>query len=142
MIFSVILLLVGLSSWLPLTLILLGLMGASGIVFTASANTGLQMSTPGELRGRVMSLYFLLFAGTTPIGGFLVGVLAARFGVQPTVALMGVFCIVGVAGAMAYAWWAKSRTRQPLVAAYGTPAPAAAPQPDTTQARNEVQAAR
>lgn len=104
LIFSVILLLVGFSSSLPLTLVLLALMGAVGIIFTATANTRLQMSAPGELRGRVLSLYFLLFAGTTPIGGFLVGVLAARYGVQTTVALMGILCIVGVAGAIIYAW--------------------------------------
>ncbi len=107
-IFSALLLLVGLSSWLPLTLVLLCLMGGIGVVYTASANTGLQLSAPGELRGRVMSLYFLLFAGTTPIGGFLVGVLAARLGVQPTVSLMGGISLVGVAAASVYAWRAKS----------------------------------
>lgn len=122
LLFSVMLLLVGLSSWLPLTLVLLGLMGAVGIVFTASANTRLQISAPGELRGRVLSLYFLLFAGTTPIGGFLVGVLAARFGVQPTVALMGVLCFLGVAGAILYAWRVAARTPQPM-AVLGTPPP-------------------
>jgi len=103
MVFSILLLLVGLSSWLPLTLLLLGLMGAVGIVFTSSANTRLQLTAPGELRGRVLSLYFLLFAGTTPLGGFLVGVLAARLGVQPTVVLMGALCIVGVAAAAVFA---------------------------------------
>jgi len=115
MVFSILLLLVGLSSWLPLTLLLLGLMGAVGIVFTSSANTRLQLTTPGELRGRVLSLYFLLFAGTTPLGGFLVGVLAARLGVQPTVVLMGAFCIAGVAAAAVFAR-ARSqgaRERQP-----------------------------
>lgn len=110
LLFSLMLLLTGLSSWLPMTLILLGLMGATGIIFTANANTGLQMSTPGELRGRVMSLYFLLFAGTTPIGGFLVGFLSERLGVQPTVTLMGVLCVTGVIMAILYAW----RTRVAL----------------------------
>ena len=115
MAFSILLLLVGLSSWLPLTLLLLGLMGAVGIVFTSSANTRLQLTAPGELRGRVMSLYFLLFAGTTPLGGLLVGVLAARLGVQPTVALMGALCITGVAAATVFARLRSqgSRDRRP-----------------------------
>jgi MFS family permease len=101
--FSVVLLLVGLSPWLPLTLALLVLLGAASIVFSASANTRLQLTAPAELRGRVMSLYFLLFAGTTPIGGFLVGVLATRMGVGPTTVLFGAICLLGVAGASLFA---------------------------------------
>ena len=42
-----------------------------------------------------MSLYLLLGVGTTPIGGFLVGVLSAWFGVQPTIVLMGAGCLEG-----------------------------------------------
>ncbi len=101
--FSAFLLLVGVSTHLPTTLLLLGMMGVTGIIYTASANTSLQLGTPGELRGRVMSLYFLLFAGTTPIGGFLVGVLSARFGIQITVIVFGMVCILGIISASIYA---------------------------------------
>jgi MFS family permease len=97
--FAALLVLVGLSTWLPVTLALLVALGVASIVFSAGANTSLQRKAPNELRGRVMSLYFLLFAGTTPIGGFLVGVLSARFGVQPTVVLMGLICAAGVGSA-------------------------------------------
>ena len=113
LIFSVLLVLVGLSRWLPITLALLVLMGAVGIIYTASSNTSLQLRAPGALRGRVMSLYFLLFAGTTPIGGFLVGVLTAHVGVQPTIVLMGSICLVGVALASLYAWLTRSGSSQP-----------------------------
>lgn len=99
LLFSVVLALVGVSTWLPLTLGLLVILGIASITFSSSANTRLQMSAPDELRGRVMSLYFLLFAGTTPFGGMLVGVLAARFGVQPTVVTLGTLCLMGAAGA-------------------------------------------
>jgi MFS family permease len=101
--FSVVLILVGLSPSLPLTLGLLVVLGATGIVFTSGANTRLQLAAPGPLRGRVMSLYFLLFAGTTPIGSMVVGVLASHAGVPPTVMLMGLLCLAGVAGANLYA---------------------------------------
>ncbi|MGH2408765.1 MAG: hypothetical protein ACRDGS_00210, partial [Chloroflexota bacterium] len=47
-------------------------------------------------RGRVMSLYFLLFAGTTPIGAGAIGLLAAQLGVQAAVVLMGIVCLIGV----------------------------------------------
>ena len=129
--FSVVLLLVGLSPWLPLTLALLVLLGAASIVFSASANTRLQLTAPSELRGRVMSLYFLLFAGTTPIGGFLVGVLATRMGVGPTTVLFGVICLCGVAGASLFA--RRIHTREATaaeVAARGGAAPLGAPSAD------------
>lgn len=101
-VFSLVLALVGISNWLPLTLGLLVLLGITSIAFSSSANTRLQMSAPNELRGRVMSLYFLLFAGTTPIGGMLVGLLAAHAGVQPTVVVLGAACLLGVAGTALY----------------------------------------
>jgi predicted MFS family arabinose efflux permease len=101
--FSIVLMLVGISTWLPLTLGLLVILGGAGIVFSSSANTRLQLSVPNELRGRIMSLYFLLFAGTTPIGGILVGVLAAHFGVRPTVVLFGLLCGLGIGGTAVFA---------------------------------------
>ena len=48
--------------------------------FTAIANTTLQMVSPHHLRGRVMSVYMLVFNGTTPIGNLFTGVLATPFG--------------------------------------------------------------
>jgi MFS family permease len=116
LVFSILLVLVGLSRWLPITLVLLVLMGAVGIIYTASSNTSLQLRSPGALRGRVMSFYFLLFAGTTPIGGFLVGVLTARIGVQSTIILMGGICLLGVALASLYAWLTMSGPSEPPVA--------------------------
>ncbi|MBA3824056.1 MAG: MFS transporter [Ktedonobacterales bacterium] len=116
-IFSLLLMAIGFSPSLPLTLVLLVLMGIAGIVYTASSNSNLQMNTPGPLRGRVMSLYILLFMGTTPIGGFLVGVLSARIGVQPTIVLMGAICLVGVVAACGYAWLSgRVRARNTIVA--------------------------
>ncbi len=101
--FSILLILVGLSSWLPLTLGLLVVLGIASIVFSSSANTRLQLAAPGPLRGRVMSLYFLLFAGSTPIGSLVVGFLAAAIGVQPSVILMGAICLAGVGGTLLFA---------------------------------------
>jgi MFS family permease len=103
LLFSILLMAVGLSDDLPATLLLLAAMGGAGIVYTSSSNTRLQSLTPGPLRGRVMSLYLLLGVGTTPIGGFLVGVLSARFGVQLTIALMGAGCLLGIIAVIAYA---------------------------------------
>lgn len=108
--FSLLLIGVGLSHALPLTLALLAALGVASIVFSASANTRLQLATPPELRGRVMSLYFLLFAGTTPIGGFLVGVLSSRIGVPGTTVLFGGACLLGVAAASLFAFKGRPTT--------------------------------
>jgi len=43
--------------------------GAGAISMMATANTTLQLAVPDELRGRVMSVYTTVFAGTSPIGG-------------------------------------------------------------------------
>jgi hypothetical protein len=43
--------------------------GAGAILMTASANSAMQLAAPDALRGRVMSVYTTVFAGSTPIGG-------------------------------------------------------------------------
>jgi len=101
-VFSLLLILVGLSHWYALTLVLLMLMGVFGIIFTASANTRLQLISPGHLRGRIMSLYVLLFAGTTPVGAFLLGNVAEKLGVQQALVLFGILSATGVALAVLY----------------------------------------
>ncbi len=73
--------------------------GFSQIVFMTSCNTTLQISAPDELRGRVMGLYALVFAGMTPIGALLMGVAAERWGVQAACAAgggMGVLLVVSL----------------------------------------------
>lgn len=55
---------------------LLALAGWSMISFSASANTTVQMNTPDQYRGRVMSVYTLVFGGTTPFGSLFAGSIA------------------------------------------------------------------
>jgi MFS family permease len=90
------------SSWLVL-LPLLVLLGGFSILFSSSANVHLQVVTPPALRGRVMSIYTLLFLGSTPIGSMVVGTLAEHQGVQVAISEMALVCIAGVAAAAVYA---------------------------------------
>ena len=71
---------IALSPWYLLTFVCLMGLGASLVIITASANTIVQMTVPDYLRGRVMSIYMLVFAGTTPIGSLFVGWLASVAG--------------------------------------------------------------
>ncbi len=63
-----------------LSLALIAAVGFSQIAFSAIANTTLQTVSPDYLRGRVMSVYMIVFAGTTPIGNLFIGALADWFG--------------------------------------------------------------
>ena len=61
----------------------------------ACSNTLIQTMVPDQLRGRVMSLYSMMFMGMAPIGALLGGTFAHRLGAPLTVAIGGVACIVG-----------------------------------------------
>jgi predicted MFS family arabinose efflux permease len=93
---------VALSESYSVTLILLMFVGAANIVFATTANTSLQLATPDHLRGRVMALFMLLVAGSTPIGASFTGLVAGQFGVQTAVALLSVLCLVGVSAGFLY----------------------------------------
>jgi len=86
-----------------LTLGLLVLLGFASVFFTANAQTLLQLAAPDELRGRIMSLYTLLFLGTTPIGSSFAGAVAERWGVQAAVGAAAALCWVGVLAGFTYA---------------------------------------
>lgn len=100
--FSILLGVVAFSHVFVVSAILLAVLGAAGIVFTTSNTTLLQLLSPDELRGRVMSLSVLLIAGTTPIGGFLIGALSAQLGVQAALLFCAALCLAGVVGALLY----------------------------------------
>jgi MFS family permease len=72
--------LVALAPGLSVALALLPLVGAASVTFSAAVNTTLQLSVQPHLRGRVMAIYAMVFVGTTPIGGPLVGWLCQSAG--------------------------------------------------------------
>lgn len=102
--FSILLGAVALSPVFALSGVLLVALGFMGITFTTTANTLLQLTVPDALRGRVVSLYFLLFAGSTPIGGLLIGTASRAFGVPVALLLCALLCALGLGGAVVYRW--------------------------------------
>jgi MFS family permease len=60
--------------------------GTGMILFTVSANSSVQLATPDRLRGRVMSIYTLVFAGMSPLGALVAGGLMSQLG--PRVGVM------------------------------------------------------
>jgi MFS family permease len=104
LVFSILLGAVAISTNFVLSGALLVTLGFAGILFSTSANTLLQLAVPDELRGRVLSLYMLLFAGSTPIGGLLIGSLSNVIGVAETLVICAGLCLLGVGGALVYRW--------------------------------------
>src|SRR5258708_3542130 len=80
----------------------MGLIGFFGIIFTTSTNTLLQLSVTDSMRGRVMSLNVLLFIGSTPIGGFLTGLLSEKLSVPIALFICALVCVAGVMAAIVY----------------------------------------
>jgi MFS family permease len=101
----------GFSSLLPLSMVLLAIVGWSTVAIGATTNTIIQLTVPDALRGRVMSVYTTVFAGATPIGSLLMGGLASRAGVTATMALAGIVTVVFTALA---AVWGIRRQHLPL----------------------------
>ena len=77
---------VALTRSFPISLVGMFGIGAGGIAMAATGNTMIQLAVPDELRGRVMSVYTTVFAGSAPIGGLLFGWIASRAG--PSSALL------------------------------------------------------
>jgi len=72
------LILTGLTRIYALSGIALAITGFFFIMFTSNANSELQMHTDSEHLGRVMSVYTLVFAGSTPIGNLYAGIIAQK----------------------------------------------------------------
>jgi MFS family permease len=111
--------------WISFTILI-----ASGFTmmmqFTAT-NTLIQAMVPDQLRGRVMSLYSMMFLGMSPIGSLLAGALADRIGAPVTVAIGGLAsCLGGLA--FARKWPSMRGPARELVAAQGMMTPATQPE--------------
>jgi MFS family permease len=81
------------SLWLSVALLLP--VGYSMMLQMACSNTLIQTMVPDQLRGRVMSVYSMMFMGMAPFGAFFGGALAHRIGAPITVAIGGVACFLG-----------------------------------------------
>jgi len=75
--------------------------GFAMMVEMGSSNTLIQSMSPDHLRGRVMSVYSMVFMGLAPFGAMLAGFTADRWGAPITVVGGGIVCI---AAAGVFGW--------------------------------------
>jgi len=83
------------------------LTGLFGLVLVASCNTAMQLAAPDELRGRVMSLYTLVWGGVFPFGAFIVGSVSEHWGVGRALLVNGRAGLLGIG--LLLGWWTLRR---------------------------------
>jgi MFS family permease len=100
--FGAVIMLAALAPTLPVELVALALVGWASISFMATGNSTLQLGAAPSMRGRVMSLWFVAFQGSTPIGGPLIGWVMAWAGARAGLGVGAITCLlVALMGLMA-----------------------------------------
>lgn len=79
---------------LEVSLLILIVLGACSVMSGICTNTTLQIVTPEEMRGRVLSMWIMVAFGIAPFGNLLIGWVAQTFGAQLTLALGGGLCAI------------------------------------------------
>jgi MFS family permease len=125
------LILFGASRWYWLSLMALALAGYAMMMQFTSANTLIQAMVPDQLRGRVMSLYSMMFLGMSPLGSLVAGKMAQHIGAPRTVALGGLASLVGGV-IFALKWPSMRAPARELVAAQGMMRPQPPPEVNQT----------
>ncbi|MCO1601911.1 MFS transporter [Desulfosporosinus nitroreducens] len=94
---SINLILISVTKMYYYTGVLLIITGIFNIWFSTTANSILQINAKDEYRGRVMSVYSLVFAGASPIGNMFAGFAADRFGAHTAFWLTGALTLISIA---------------------------------------------
>ncbi|MGO0122845.1 MFS transporter [Desulfothermobacter acidiphilus] len=90
-------------------LLLLCAAGWGMVVLNSTINTNLQLNARDDRRGQVMSLYILLFVGTSPAGNLLAGAMAHHWGVPLAFGLGASLALASGTAAMAF--WNRTRRK-------------------------------
>ena len=91
--FSLALLALAPQSLLAPSAALLFVTGVSFTLWTANSQALLQLNSPDQLRGRMLSLWLFAFAGLTPLGGLVAGWLAELGGTALAFSVTGGVCL-------------------------------------------------
>jgi len=96
--------LLGLSPNLAIALPVGIAMGAASIAFMTASTAIVQIRSDPQMRGRVLALQSMVFLGSTPIGGPILGWVCEQFGARYGLA-------IGAVGALGAGFWGLRRSR-------------------------------
>ncbi|MDR1450001.1 MAG: MFS transporter [Propionibacteriaceae bacterium] len=74
--------------------------GFATLTLITAANATIQITTPPELRGRVIALYMLVFQGATPIGSPVIGWIGQAWGARWAIAVGGGAALLAAGAAL------------------------------------------
>jgi len=94
LVFGVATVVFGFSTWLPLSLFALFLVGASDMVSVVIRFSLVQLRTPDEMRGRVSAINSLFIGASNQLGEFRAGAMGEWLGAVPSVVVGGVGTVV------------------------------------------------
>jgi MFS family permease len=94
---SLAMILVGLSFHFGMAVFFLILLGIANLMFFTSVNSTLQLNSDPKYRGRVMSVYTMVFGGVTPFGNLFAGWVSDRWGGRAGFIICAAVVIVFVA---------------------------------------------
>jgi MFS family permease len=87
----------GLTTALPLALVLLGIAGAADVISAVFRSTIIQTEAPDRLRGRLSAIQTAVVSGGPRLGNLEAGGVATAFGTTFSVVSGGIGCIGGIA---------------------------------------------
>jgi len=79
------------------------LVGLCTLTLMTGANATIQMSTEPLMRGRVISLYLLIFQGVTPVGSLLIGWIAQQWSTRASIGLGAIAAVAVSVSALVWA---------------------------------------
>jgi MFS family permease len=84
----------GISTWFPLSMLALAILGASDAVSIVVRFSLVQLETPDAMRGRVSAINYLFVGSSNTLGDFESGTVAALLGAVPAVLIGGIGSLV------------------------------------------------
>jgi MFS family permease len=91
------------------------LIGLTALTVVTSANAFMQLHTDAGMRGRVMSLYLMVFMGGVPLGAPLIGWIGEVLGARWTLLVSGSLVLTGTLVSVALFLLARERAGEPRV---------------------------
>jgi MFS family permease len=103
------------------------LLGVTSIAFITASTSMVQLEAAPEMRGRVLALQAMLFLGSTPIGGPIVGFVSEHFGARWGIGIGAIAALVAGSWGLLQARGVVAKSVRPGAPAVPVPVTAEAP---------------